>query len=62
VVRGACRRREGLALTLPRVPPAPCILQVSEALWPSVHDCYHLHDVMGSDHCPVGVVLKNLNA
>lgn len=31
---------------------------VSSALAPRVHDCYHLPHVMGSDHCPLGLVLK----
>ena len=30
----------------------------SEALESSLYDCYHLPDVMGSDHCPLGLVLK----
>lgn len=33
-------------------------LQVSEPLLEHVHDCFHLVDFMGSDHCPVGLVLK----
>lgn len=28
-----------------------------QALAPRVHDCFHLPDTKGSDHCPVGVVL-----
>lgn len=31
---------------------------VSEALHPRVHDCYLLPQVLGSDHCPLGLVLK----
>lgn len=31
---------------------------VSRALHPAVHDCYILGDVLGSDHCPLGLVLK----
>ncbi|KAK9845495.1 hypothetical protein WJX81_007950 [Elliptochloris bilobata] len=31
---------------------------VSEALAARVHDCFHLPDTMGSDHCPVGIVLQ----
>ena len=31
---------------------------VSEALCGSVHDCFHLPGVMGSDHCPLGIELK----
>ena len=31
---------------------------VSESLWGQVHDCYHLPEVTGSDHCPLGLVLK----
>ncbi len=33
-------------------------MQVSQALLDQVHDCFHLTDFMGSDHCPVGLVLK----
>lgn len=33
-------------------------LQVSEPLVAQVHDCFHLKDTLGSDHCPVGLVLK----
>ncbi len=32
--------------------------QVPATLAPRVHDCYHLPDVRGSDHCPIGIVLK----
>ena len=28
-----------------------------QALAHRVHDCFHLPDTTGSDHCPVGVVL-----
>lgn len=31
---------------------------VSQALHPKVHECYHLPSVLGSDHCPLGLVLK----
>ncbi|PRW45261.1 apurinic endonuclease-redox [Chlorella sorokiniana] len=31
---------------------------VSQALHERVHDCYLLPGVMGSDHCPLGLVLK----
>jgi exodeoxyribonuclease-3 len=31
---------------------------VSENLLPSVTDAFILPDVMGSDHCPVGITLK----
>lgn len=31
---------------------------VSEALQPRVHDCYLLPQVLGSDHCPLGLVLR----
>ncbi len=31
--------------------------QVSEALAGKVHDIFHLPDVQGSDHCPIGLVL-----
>ena len=31
--------------------------QVSQALAPRVHDCFHLPDTKGSDHCPAGIVL-----
>ncbi len=34
-------------------------LQVSETLLEQVHDCFHLTDFMGSDHCPVGLVLRH---
>lgn len=32
--------------------------QVPEALAARVHDCFHLPEVRGSDHCPVGLVLE----
>jgi exodeoxyribonuclease III len=32
--------------------------QVSQALSSRVHDSYMLQDVMGSDHCPLGLVIK----
>ena len=35
------------------------LLQVSQPLLEQVYDCYHLTDIMGSDHCPVGLVLKS---
>lgn len=31
---------------------------VSQALHGQVHECYHLPGVMGSDHCPLGLVVK----
>jgi exodeoxyribonuclease III len=31
---------------------------VSEKLWDCVHDCWHSPDVLGSDHCPLGIVIK----
>lgn len=31
---------------------------VDEALAPHVHDAYILKDVTGSDHCPLGIVIK----
>ncbi|KAI3426491.1 hypothetical protein D9Q98_008857 [Chlorella vulgaris] len=31
---------------------------VSQQLHPSVHECYHLPAVLGSDHCPLGLVVK----
>ncbi|XVE90857.1 hypothetical protein DITRI_Ditri20bG0109900 [Diplodiscus trichospermus] len=31
---------------------------VSEAIADNVHDSYILPDVMGSDHCPIGLILK----
>ncbi len=31
---------------------------VSESLYPAVHDCFHLRSVMGSDHVPLGLVVK----
>ena len=34
------------------------MLQVSEPLLAQVHDCFHLKDTLGSDHCPLGLVLK----
>ena len=34
-------------------------LQVSETLLEQVYDCFHLTDFMGSDHCPVGLVLRH---
>lgn len=33
-------------------------LKVSGSLWPSVYDVFHLHDVMGSDHCPLGLTVR----
>lgn len=36
---------------------SPCGVQVSEELMHSVHDCFHLTDTLGSDHCPIGLVL-----
>lgn len=35
-----------------------CWLQVSEGLLKDVHDCFHLTETLGSDHCPIGLVLK----
>lgn len=32
--------------------------QVSESLASQVYDSYHLPDVTGSDHCPIGIVLR----
>lgn len=32
---------------------------VSQQLHSSLHDCYHLPAIMGSDHCPLGLVLKH---
>lgn len=31
---------------------------VSEATWNKVYECYHLPEVLGSDHCPLMLVLK----
>ncbi len=31
---------------------------VSQALHERVHECYLLPQIMGSDHCPLGLVLK----
>lgn len=31
---------------------------ISESLHASVHDCFHMPQVMGSDHCPLGLVLR----
>lgn len=31
---------------------------VSESLFDAVHDCYHLPDLMGSDHAPLGLTVK----
>ena len=31
---------------------------VSQQLQTHVHDCFHMPNVMGSDHCPLGLVLK----
>ncbi|KDD77043.1 hypothetical protein H632_c33p2 [Helicosporidium sp. ATCC 50920] len=31
---------------------------VSDALWSKVHDVFHLSDVQGSDHCPLGIQLN----
>ena len=33
--------------------------QVSDALVDKVHDCYHLPAVEGSDHVPLGIVLRD---
>jgi len=46
--------RTTLGLKQERAPPP----QVPATLAPRVHDCYHLPDVRGSDHCPIGIVLK----
>lgn len=32
---------------------------VSEGLKPLVHDSFILNDFLGSDHCPLGLVLKD---
>jgi hypothetical protein len=34
-------------------------LQVSDSLADQLHDSYTLADVMGSDHCPIGLVVKH---
>jgi exonuclease III len=34
------------------------IAQVSPSLADRVHDSFILKDVLGSDHCPIGLVLK----
>ncbi len=31
---------------------------VSEKLADAVYDCYHLPQIMGSDHCPLGIIVK----
>ena len=31
---------------------------VSEGLMPRVRDCFHLPEVMGSDHCPIGLDIE----
>lgn len=31
---------------------------VSRALWGDVHECFHMPEVLGADHCPLGLVLK----
>jgi exonuclease III len=33
-------------------------MQVPESLVVQVHDVYHLPEMTGSDHCPVGLVLR----
>ena len=33
-------------------------LQVPDALASKVHDVFHLPDISGSDHCPIGLVLR----
>lgn len=35
-----------------------CWAQVSDALVDKVHDCYHLPATLGSDHVPLGIVLR----
>ncbi|KAK9816723.1 hypothetical protein WJX72_004249 [[Myrmecia] bisecta] len=32
---------------------------VPPAILERVHDCYHLAEVLGSDHCPIGIVVKS---
>ena len=39
---------------------AQLCVQVPEALVEQV-DAFHLPDVMGSDHCPIGLVVKGLS-
>ncbi len=36
-------------------------VQVTEDLMEHAHECFHLPDVEGSDHCPVGIVLRKDN-
>ena len=38
--------------------PGVVLVQVSDSLLPRVHECYHAYDVLGSDHCPVVLVLQ----
>ena len=32
--------------------------QVSDELLEHVHDCYIMHEYLGSDHCPCGIIIK----
>lgn len=46
--------------TLKPAPPVCCAApQVSDRLADQLHDSYTLADVMGSDHCPIGLVVKH---
>lgn len=36
----------------------PCCFQASRGIADKVHDSYILKEVTGSDHCPLGVIIK----
>jgi hypothetical protein len=65
--RGAQPPARAVALLLParRRPAGRCAAalrsgpQVSSGMAQQVHDSYTLPDVMGSDHCPIGVIIKH---
>lgn len=42
----------------PTFPVHTLARQVSESLWDRVHECYHVPEQMGSDHCPLVLVMK----
>jgi hypothetical protein len=38
--------------------PVHCCMQVTDDLAPQVHDAYILKEITGSDHVPLGIVIK----
>lgn len=59
-IRPSSTRGLGIMQSATEVCHYYCVaLQVSETLLEQVHDCFHLTDFMGSDHCPVGLVLRH---